>query len=245
MERTVRIAICEDLAQDANALEHMLAHGAAHRGLSLFLSRYESAEALLDSFSAGQFDVLFLDIYLGGQTGIEAAREIRRKDPECLLIFTTSSQDHALEGYSVRALHYLIKPVTQSGVEEALDRVLHQLKDIQEQSIQVMIDRKPRTIPLKDILYVEIHNKQCHIQTRQGPLYSRIALDDLARKLPMPPFLRCHRSGIVNLGYVRSIGRDFVMVNGDILCIRQVDLKEIKAQYMHYLMDITRRDLRA
>ena len=58
------------------------------------------------------FSVAFLDIYMMGMTGIEAARELRKTDTDCLLIFTTTSTDHALEGFQVRAMHYLVKPFT-------------------------------------------------------------------------------------------------------------------------------------
>lgn len=242
MAQVIRIAICEDAKLDSERLARFVRAGARRRLFEVAISFFSSGEEMLAGFMPGKFDIVFLDIYMKAMTGIEAARHIRERDDRVLLVFTTSSVDHALEGYDVQALHYLIKPVTQQGVDEALSRCFKRLEDRMEKICSVMIDRKQVDVPLQDIMYVEAQNKYCNIHTSTGEIISpRVPIDKLKEQLPMPPFLHCHRSYIANLNYVHSIDNDFMMKNGDIVCIRQMDAKYMKEKYMEFLMDSARK----
>ena len=57
-------------------------------------------------------------------TGMEAAKKLRKTNTDCLLFFTTTSTDHALEGFQVRALHYLVKPFTEADIDALTDELL-------------------------------------------------------------------------------------------------------------------------
>ena len=72
---------------------------------------------------------MFLDIYMNGSNGIDTAKELRRSDADCLLIFTTTSTDHALEGFQVRALHYLVKPYSENDISALTDEILSRIPD--------------------------------------------------------------------------------------------------------------------
>ena len=60
---------------------------------------------------------------MNGANGIDIAKELRRSDTDCLLIFTTTSTDHALEGFQVRALHYLVKPYSENDISALADEI--------------------------------------------------------------------------------------------------------------------------
>ena len=62
-----------------------------------------------------------------GANGIDTARALRAFDPDCLLIFTTTSTDHALEGFQVRAMHYLVKPFAEEELERLTDEMLERI----------------------------------------------------------------------------------------------------------------------
>lgn len=88
---------------------------------------YERGEDFLKAAGKSPFTILFLDIYMNGINGIETAKKLRSFDKDCLLIFTTTSTDHALERFQVRATHYLVKPYTDKDLsaltEELLSRI--------------------------------------------------------------------------------------------------------------------------
>ena len=76
------------------------------RGTEAELLEFDSGEAFLAAENEQRFSAAFLDIYMEGLSGMEAAKELRKTDADCLLVFTTTSTDHALEGF--RYGHFII-----------------------------------------------------------------------------------------------------------------------------------------
>ena len=111
----MNIAIVDDIAAERALLRGRLERQLSRRNIQAKLLEYESGEAFLSACAKLQFAILFLDIYMDGVNGIETAKQFRKTDPRCLLIFTTTSTDHALEGFGVRAMHYLVKPYTEEA----------------------------------------------------------------------------------------------------------------------------------
>lgn len=71
-----------------------------------------------------QFDIYCLDILMPGYTGLEAAKEIRRFDKNAQIIFVTGSPEFALESYCVKAINYVLKPVTREKIFLTLDEAI-------------------------------------------------------------------------------------------------------------------------
>ena len=103
----MRIAIVDDLETERAQLKTRLARQLRLCGAEAELLEFESGESFLAAEKEQRFTAAFLDIYMHGMSGMDAAKELRKTDADCLLVFTTTSTDHALEGFQVRALHYL------------------------------------------------------------------------------------------------------------------------------------------
>lgn len=99
------------------------------KGIFLVISLSLNQEKNFWRQQKSPFTVVFLDIYMNGANGIEIAREFRMSDSDCFLIFTTTSTDHALEGFRVRALHYLVKPYNEKEISTLLDEILSRIPD--------------------------------------------------------------------------------------------------------------------
>ena len=115
----MRIAIVDDLAKERASLHLQLGQILNLRSVCAEILEYESGEAFLAAEKEQRFTAAFLDIYMGGMSGMDAARELRKMDTDCMLVFTTTSTDHALEGFQVRAMHYLVKPFSAEELETA------------------------------------------------------------------------------------------------------------------------------
>ena len=120
----MRIAIVDDLAAECALLKDRLEQQLHRRNVQADILEYESGETFLEAARKAPFTAAFLDIYMDGMTGMEAAKKLRKTDTDCLLVFTTTSTDHALEGFQVRALHYLVKPFTEADIDALTDELL-------------------------------------------------------------------------------------------------------------------------
>ena len=119
----MRIAIVDDIAEERILLRSRLECQLSRRGIHSDFTEFENGEDFLLASKERPFTVLFLDIYMNGANGIEIAKELRKSDTSCLLIFTTTSTDHALEGFQVRAMHYLVKPYHENEISALTDEM--------------------------------------------------------------------------------------------------------------------------
>lgn len=239
MDKSLRIAICEDFAEDAEHLRNCIEQGGIGAGCRIF----SSGEDLLASFSAGLYDVIFMDIYMNGMDGVEVVRKIRETDENAVIAFTTTSPDHTLESYRLGVLKYLEKPVTKKDVAATMEMAL--LKRKSASYISLLIDGKQREISIDSILYFEQQNHAVTVNLTYGVLRTSqtVKLNDIEAQLPSPPFLRCHHSYIANISYVQNLDRElktFTMKNGDKVYIRRQDLKKAKDAYENYLFQTAR-----
>ncbi|OHD19983.1 MAG: hypothetical protein A2Y38_04680 [Spirochaetes bacterium GWB1_59_5] len=143
---------------------------------------------------------------MGLTNGVDIAREIREFDTECCIIFATNSRGHAIDGYGVHALQYLLKPLAGGNVVMALDQAMDTLSLRQERSIQLGNKLGHYKLLLSDITYAESDARVVTVHCRkQGDLEFYLRLDDFERLCDDARFLRCHKSFLVNLDYVHAV----------------------------------------
>lgn len=105
----MKIAIVDDNKNDADNLSQLLDGYALKKKVDFLIKYYESGEDFLHASDRSPFDVLFLDIFMGGIDGIEVARELRRKNDPCLVIFLTTSTEHIWQAASLHGFDYILK----------------------------------------------------------------------------------------------------------------------------------------
>jgi DNA-binding LytR/AlgR family response regulator len=234
-EFALSIAICEDDAQDANHLRSMIAQTRVKAKVELF----HSAEEMLAAWKPGKYHVVFLDIYLkdGTPGGLHAAGVMRTADRGLVIVFTTSSTDHALESYALGAPKYLLKPAPAAEVAEAL--AFTQMYRDKRQHMKLPIGGGYINIPLDAICFFEKrkHDIIVHTVSEEFVPSRTETLDSIYERLPTPPFRRCHRSFIVNFERVARVGCDFIMDDGKVAYIRQNDREKHVSAYNQWCLD--------
>ena len=119
----MRIAICDDSAQDAQFVKNMVVHWAKSRKTELHAEIFSSAESFLFHYAEDKdFDILLLDIEMGTMDGVALAKRIRKDKDAVQIVFITGLSDYISQGYEVLALHYLIKPVQEEKLFGVLER---------------------------------------------------------------------------------------------------------------------------
>ena len=216
----MNIAICEDLSADSGELYNYIRNYCDTHRYDGKISSFTTGEALLEALAPGAFDIYFLDIYLPGISGVDVARKIREADKDCFLVFVTISRDFMPEGFEVLAAGYVEKPIDN----ERMSRIMHNCRMVFERNsrtISIPYKGEHLKISIAELLYVEVYNKECVFHMKRGNVKTRLQLETVAELLGGVPFLRCHRSYIVNMNYVDDMREnDFLMRNGDMVPIR-------------------------
>lgn len=239
------IAICDDLESDKQALQHMINKYCNDYNLELEFSTYTNGNDLLSNFTSGKFKLIFLDIYLNNSnlTGIEIAKQIRIHDQECIIIFMTTSRDHALDAFKVDAMQYLVKPLDYNNIKHIFDKT-QKLFSENMSFIEVPSNGLSVKILLKDIYYIEVYDKTSLIHTNLNTIKTYTPLSKLWELLDGSSFLRCHRSYIVNMFYIDDIlETDFLLKDGKKIPIRKEDSSDIKQTYSDYFFEKMRNDI--
>lgn len=209
----------------------------SRRNVHTDIFEYENGETFLTSAKECPFTVAFLDIYMNGSNGIDTAKELRRSDTDCLLIFTTTSTDHALEGFQVRALHYLVKPYSENDISVLADEILSRIPD-SGKYIDVKVNGSNIQIPFRKIIYAEHFSHMIHIHTAgERELVTRQSFDSFITSLKMDSrFYRCNRGVVINLEHAVDFdGSGFRLDNGSNVPVSRKLLKNARQTFMEFL----------
>ena len=233
----MRIAIVDDIAQERQLLRQRLEHSLEARGVPGELTEFESGEAFLEAARQQRFTAAFLDIYMDGISGMEAATQLRQFDPECLLIFSTTSTDHALEGFRVRAMHYLVKPYAQKDVSQLMEEILARIPQ-PDRYIPVKANGSEVQLQLRDIVYAEHFSHMIHIHTTFGKvLITRQSFGEFIAPLKQEPrFFQCSRGVVVNLEHAQDFdGTCFALDDGSSAQVSRELCKAARQAFMDFL----------
>lgn len=208
------VIICDDLAEDRSCLQAAVQEYGRRQSCQLEVQTCASGEELLSRWSPNRWDLVLLDIFMDGLSGVETARRLRERDDKCEIVFVTSSQAHGVVSYDLRVLDYLVKPVSREALFNTLDWFV-QLRWERLRTLKVLSEWEEIQILLREICFIEVQQHSVLIHVGKKVIRARRGITEIEREIESPDFFRCHRSYLVNLGHVRGIDKnDFLMDNG-------------------------------
>ena len=228
----MRIAICDDSQREQNQFIKALHGWDPTRQPECFMTGASLLEAAKQE---PPFDIVFLDIYMPGENGVDIAGELQKISPQTGIVFVTTSLEHAVDAFSLQALHYLVKPVTTEGLVEAFRR-LTKLHDRRRPMATFSTGRGSSTVYLDEIYYLQSMNHAVHIYLSGGrQLRVWATLTELEQKLNYN-FLRLNRSSIVNMEQIEQMCVDScILRNGSRLELARRDRNRIRSAYEDFL----------
>ena len=145
-------------------------------------------------------DIVFLDILMPLQNGIDIGRELRQHDNVVQLIYLTSSPEFALESYETKAQGYLLKPVSYEKLKETLDECSHTCT-IHQKNMVLKTAQGYQRVYFHDIEFAEAQNKKVLFYLRTGQVITTITPFHVVEDqfLEEDDFFKCHRSYLVYL----------------------------------------------
>ncbi len=212
----MRIAIVDDITSERETLEVRIDTQLARLSLDAEVFNFASGTGFLSAAGKERFDLVFLDIYMGDENGVDTAKALRRFDTDCLIVFTTTSTDHALDGFRVRAFHYLVKPYADADLAALFDEIV---KRLPEADRYMEVDTVGGIVRLRfrEILYAEHYQHQIHIHKTDGSeAVTRRTFREFTAGLTDERFFLCNRGVLVNLEHAEDFdGTDFILKNGE------------------------------
>ncbi|MEO5854321.1 MAG: LytTR family DNA-binding domain-containing protein [Nocardioides sp.] len=195
----------------------------------------DSATEALRILHETEVDVVFLDIMMPGLSGLDLAQVLARFKNPPPIVFVTAHDEHAVEAFELRAVDYVLKPVREERLAEAVRRVVEDTGRAQPSGdTQIPVERGgvTRFVNRSEITHVEAHGDYARLHTVRGSHLVRTALSKLADDWAPAGFVRIHRSMLVSLAHVREIRTDgghcTVMVGDQELAVSRRHTRELR-----------------
>ncbi|MDO4548748.1 MAG: LytTR family DNA-binding domain-containing protein [Clostridia bacterium] len=236
----MKIAVCDDSREERDRLIAMLREYCGARNICAEFAQYNSGETFLEDFAPGAFSLVFLDIYMGGMSGVEAAKTLKDADYDCIIIFTTTSREHGADAFDLDAFYYFVKPFTR----EKLFSVMNKWYDAfcAWRTIALKCGRTTREVLIRDILYIDVLGRNSTVHTASEAIETAAPLTAVEMLLPAGEFIRLIRYCLAALRHIGSVGEDFVILsNGERLAISRRERENIRQQLAAYRLRALRR----
>jgi DNA-binding LytR/AlgR family response regulator len=196
-----------------------------------------SATEALRVLHEQQVDVVLADVEMPGLSGLELAQVLSRFREPPRVVFVTAHTEHAIEAFDLQAVDYLLKPVREERLREAVRRVLDTAPAPAEDRIAVELGGVTRFVERSDVRYVEAHGDYARLHTSGGSHLVRMPLSVLEDRWRDAGFVRIHRSVMVALRHVDEVrttdGRCTVVVEGRELQVSRRLTANLRDQLRH------------
>ena len=214
----MNIAICDDDNQCSGMLNILLKEYASQKNITnLSVSIYTDGHDLLDALQEDKsFDVCILDIVMPAVSGIDLGIKLREIGYNGIIIYLTSSREHALDSYKVKAFNYILKPVIPEELFSTLDDTLHIISNNADKNIIVKTKEGNVRLYASNILYVELCKRILIYHLADGStlesIYIRVPFTEATKELLADKqFVQCGAGKIVNLSHITMVTSDEII----------------------------------
>ncbi len=240
----INISICDDDPASRELLRRELSdymRGASPEGFTL--CERSSPDELLSSLDTALSDIYILDILMPRMNGIELGRTIRRRDPDGVIIYLTSSPEYALSSYEVEAFYYLLKPADAGRLRPVMDRALEHIGHRRHDGTVVKTRSSEVFVPFSELLYAELDSRAVRYRMANGAELRSTTLrepfrDACAELTRDRRFVLCGTSWCVNLSLVSAVGSGGITFrNGLKLNLSKRALADIHTPWLDYWLE--------
>ncbi len=214
----VRIAIVEDDAKYMQQLCGFVKRYAGENDEIIDIKTFSDGDDIVYEYKA-VYDIIFLDIQMKRMDGMKAAQNIRKMDETVIIIFITNMAQYAIQGYSVNAMDFVLKPVTYFAFSEELAKAIRRLKERTRAYLTIKQEAGMLRLDVTQITYIESQGHKILIHT-EADVYSMVeTMKNMEQQLMKYKFSRCNNCYLVNLRYIESVQQSLVTVAGEKLQI--------------------------
>lgn len=226
----MNIAIVDDSRSEQRTIENAVKAWADNLHQSISLSMFENGESFIEGIADSSFDIVFMDIYMDGISGIEASKKLREHSLDTLLIFMTTSPDHMADAFPCHAFDYILKPISLERLNKTLDEALKLLPDNQPY-LDITFEKQKLSLLYSEIFYILSSSNYCIVKTTKAEYRIRTPFNTLTAQFEgCSCFFVINRGILVNLDNVlKTEGCECIMSDKSSLPIsrrKKADLEQ-------------------
>ncbi|MCA0932750.1 LytTR family DNA-binding domain-containing protein [Lutimonas saemankumensis] len=232
MAKNIKCIIVDDEPMAREILENHLNRIDSIEILGLCKNAVEAFN-LLNSHAV---DLIFLDINMPEISGLSFARSINK---DIKVIFTTAYREYAVDGFDLKAVDYLLKPISFDRLIQSIEKYKNESLVFKEESSPdqsfeksdfffVRSNRKMIKIKFSDLQYIESLSDYVKLFVNGKAIITRETISSIEAKLPAKDFLRVHRSFIVSLNKIDSFTQEFVEIENKAIPISRSYKNDVK-----------------
>ena len=214
----LKIAIVEDDKESVDLLKSYIEKYCKENGEQAKVDCYSDGIDIVSDYTS-EYDVILLDIVMKHMKGMQTAEYIRKIDDRVMIIFITSQAQYAIDGYSVNALSYLLKPVEYFAFSRELKRCFDKIKNERDNYVVFSTENGIDRIEVGKITYIESHKHLMTVHTVKKNYCVYQTMKSIESALPQDVFVRCNNCYLVNLAHVEGMHGEYCIVAGDELKI--------------------------
>lgn len=220
----MKIAVVDDCRQDAQTLSAYLKRwqdenpGLMPNG-SFLIECFFDGFSFLEACDHKAFDIVFMDIEMPSMNGLETAKSFREKDSQASIVFVTNMGQYAIKGYEVRAIDFVLKPVTYFDFAYRFQKALDTLSLNSENTLLLETNDGAVRITYDDIYYVDKQANSLMFHGRNKTLCRRGNLQDFEEDFISHGFAKCNRGCLVNLRRIERVRNNDIYINGEVIPI--------------------------
>lgn len=230
----IKVGIVDDEQKERDTLREFFHRLQKENHEEIMVQEYSDGESLMEQYDFS-CDLICLDIELGGKSGIDTAKEIRKIDENVILIFITNMAQLAIKGYEVQALDFIVKPISYYPFSIKMRSVINLVNSRKNMNIVLTIPGGIQKISTDQLYYTEVNGHYLYYHTSNGIFKQKASMKELEDKLEGLSFKRCNNCYLINLKYVDSVNKDDVQIAGEWLKISRSRKREFLQALANYM----------
>ncbi len=214
----IHVAIVEDDMKYTQLLSGYIERFSQEKNEKIDVVTFADGDDIVDEYKAN-YDIIFMDIQMKHMDGLKTAQHIRKVDRDVILIFITNMAQYAIQGYSVNAMDYVLKPVSYFAFSEELVKAIRKLKESASAFVAIKQEGGFLRLDVKKIVYIESQGHTILIHTEDYEYKTIGTMKNYEQQLSEQKFTRCNNGYLINLRYVEGVQQSSVIVAGKTLQI--------------------------
>lgn len=232
----MNIAIVEDNKQAQDILVSHIENCAKKLDIVVNIFLFNDGLEFVDKFD-NLYDIIYFDVEMKYMDGMTAAQKIRSKDSEVLIVFVTNHAQVAIQGYSVEATDFLLKPLAYFTFEEHFKKIIKKItsRNKDESSIILRVSGTIKRINQNVIKYVQSQGHYIDFVTLDNEYTIIDTMKNTVTRLDNQIFFRCSNSYIVNFNYIDKVDKNTIYIDGEMIQISRSKKKEFIERFTDFL----------